>query len=145
MPKRNNSKKMRGGWDWPWGKKEENAYDSSNPDGSSASGWFDSLKQSASSATGTASSWFSSSATPTTSPTSTPMPTTTPTQSSSITGGKKRRHKSRRMRGGYSDNVSLTNLASRAASFSGSTARAQAYVGGKRTKRRHHKKSHRRK
>ena len=47
------------------------------------------------------------------------------------------------MRGGYSDNMSMTNLASRAAPFSGATARAQAYVGGRRT-RRHHKKSHRR-
>ena len=43
------------------------------------------------------------------------------------------------MRGGYSDNMSTTNLASRAASFTGETARAQAYVGGRKTKRRCHK------
>ena len=130
---------MRGGW--PWDKEEQG---SSSSEGS---GWFDSLKKSASSATGSATSWFSSS-TPTTSTTTTPSPTPspspTPTPTSSVFGGKGRRHKSRRMRGGYSDNVSMTNLASRAAPFSGSTARAQAYVGGKRSRRRHHKKSHRR-
>jgi hypothetical protein len=64
-------------------------------------------------------------------------------------GGRRRRRrmrKSRRMRGGYSDNVSMTNLASRAAPFSGETARPQAYVGGRRTKRRchTHKRSRRR-
>lgn len=133
MPKKHRSRKMRGGW--PWDKEEPG---SSSSEGS---GWFDSLKKSASSATGSATGWFSSS-TPTTSTTPTPSPTPTPT--SSVFGGKGRRHKSRRMRGGYSDNVSMTNLASRAAPFSGSTARAQAYVGGKRSRRRHHKKSHRR-
>jgi hypothetical protein len=139
MPKKHRSRKMRGGW--PWDKEEQG---SSSSEGS---GWFDSLKKSASSATGSATSWFSSS-TPTTSttttPSPTPSPTPTPTPTSSVFGGKGRRHKSRRMRGGYSDNVSMTNLASRAAPFSGSTARAQAYVGGKRSRRRHHKKSHRR-
>jgi hypothetical protein len=57
-------------------------------------------------------------------------------------GGRRRS----KMRGGYSDNMSTTNLASQSAPFSGSTARAQAYVGGRRTKRRchTHKKSHRR-
>jgi len=139
MPKKHRSRKMRGGW--PWDKEEQG---SSSSEGS---GWFDSLKKSASSATGSATSWFSSS-TPTTSTTTTPSPTPspspTPTPTSSVFGGKGRRHKSRRMRGGYSDNVSMTNLASRAAPFSGSTARAQAYVGGKRSRRRHHKKSHRR-
>jgi hypothetical protein len=49
------------------------------------------------------------------------------------------------MRGGYSNNISTTNLASSAGSFSGSTARAQAYVGGRTKKRCHkHKRSHRR-
>lgn len=57
-------------------------------------------------------------------------------------GGKKRR----KMRGGYSANMSHSNLASHASPFSGSTARAQAHVGGRRTKRRchKHKRTHRR-
>jgi hypothetical protein len=49
------------------------------------------------------------------------------------------------MRGGYSSNMSRTNLAASAGSFSGSTARAQAYVGGRTKKRCHkHKRTHRR-
>jgi hypothetical protein len=49
------------------------------------------------------------------------------------------------MRGGYSNNISRTNLAASAGSFSGSTARAQAYVGGRTKRRCHiHKRSHRR-
>ena len=122
MPKKNISKRMRGGW--PWDKKE------SSSDGSSdGTGMWDSLTKGASSATGTASSWFSS---------DTPD-TNTPTNSYPITGGRRRRRKSHRMRGGYSDNMSMTNLASRAAPFSGETVRAQAYVGGKKTKKRCHK------
>lgn len=122
MPKKNRSKRMRGGW--PWDKKE------SSSDGA---GMWDSLTKGASSATGTASSWFSSDT-----PAPTPPTTTTPSNPYPITGGRRRR-RSRRMRGGYSDNMSMTNLASRAAPFSGETARAQAYVGGKKTKKRCHK------
>ena len=146
MPKRNKknrSKRMRGGWPWD----SASGTDSTS---SSGTGWFDSLKKNASSATGSTSGWFSS-ATPTTTTTSptTPAATATTTTSPSdtppppsVTGGKKRR--SRRMRGGYSDNISTNNLAASAGAFSGSTARAQAYVGG-RTKRRcrKHKRSHR--
>lgn len=130
MPKKNRSKKMRGGW--PWDKKEESTYGSSQD-----TGIWDSLTKGASSATGTASSWFSS---------DTPTTPVTPSNSYPINGGKRRRRKSHRMRGGYSDNMSMTNLASRAAPFSGETARAQAYVGGKKTKKRCHKnkKSNRR-
>jgi hypothetical protein len=116
MPKRNRrSKTMRGGV-WP--------FDSGEGADSSGDGWFGSLKKNASSASG----WLTSDSS---------TPTTTTTTTPSTVGGRKR--KSRRMRGGYSDNMSLTNLASRAAPYSGETARAQAYVGGKRTKRRCHK------
>jgi hypothetical protein len=135
MPKKHRSKKMRGGWDWPWGKKEESTYGSSDGSGS---GMWDSFTKSVGSITDSASSMVSSSPSTSTTPNS-----TTNTYQPPVSGGKRRR-KSHRMRGGYSDNVSMTNLASRAASFSGATARAQAYVGGKRTRRRHHKKSHRR-
>jgi hypothetical protein len=129
MPKRNRrSKRMRGGM-WPF-----SSSDGTDSSSSSGDGWFGSLKKNASSASG----WLTSgSATPT---------TTTPSytgNTASTYGGRKR--KSRRMRGGYSDNVSLTNLASRAAPYSGETARAQAYVGGRTRRRCHkHKGSHRR-
>ena len=125
MPKRNRrSKRMRGGM-WPF------SGDGSDSSSSNGEGWMDSLKKNASSASG----WLTSdSATPTTTTT-----TSTTENSTSTYGGKRRKQKSRRMRGGYSDNMSMTNLASRAAPFSGETARAHSYVGGKRTKRRCHK------
>ena len=47
-----------------------------------------------------------------------------------------RRRGSKRMRGGYRANTSLTNIASTAAPFSGPTARAHNWVGGRRKKRR---------
>lgn len=122
MPKRNRrSKKMRGGM-WPFSSSDGTEAASSN-----GSGWFDSLKKNASSASG----WLTSSS-DTSGSSATPAPAPAPT--TSTYGGRK--HRSHKMRGGYSDNMSLTNLASRAASFSGETARAQAYVGGRKTKRR---------
>ena len=143
MPKRNKknrSKRMRGGWPW------DSASGSSSS--SSGTGWFSSLKKNASSS-GTG--WFSS--TPAATPAATPAPAAatppaTPPPApvpapAPVTGGRKRR--SHRMRGGYSNNMSTTNLAASAGSFSGSTARAQAYVGGRTKKRCHtHKRSHRR-
>jgi hypothetical protein len=121
MPKRNRrSKKMRGGL---LGFFEGDGTDSSSSNGE---GWYDSLKKNASSA----SSWL-------TSDSATTAPAATEAPPAPTYGGRKR--KSRRMRGGYSDNMSMTNLASRAAPFSGETARPQAYVGGRRTKRRCHK------
>ena len=131
MPKRNRrSKTMRGGL---LGFFEGDGTASSSSD---SDGWFGSLKKNASSASG----WFSSdSAAPTTTTTS-----TTPT--TSTYGGRRRRRKSCKMRGGYSDNISTTNLASSASPYSGETARAHSYVGGRRTKRRchTHKKSRKR-
>ena len=55
-----------------------------------------------------------------------------------ISGGKRKSKKNKR--GGFSANSSLNNLASRSASFSGSTAKPHTYVGGKKSKRHHHKK-----
>jgi hypothetical protein len=52
-------------------------------------------------------------------------------------GGKKRRRKSRKMRGGnFTDNTPTTGLAFHAAPFSGETARPNTWVGGKTRKRR---------
>ena len=134
--KKNRSKRMRGGWPW------DNASGSSSS--SSGTGWFSSLKKNASSS-GTG--WFSSA--PAAAPAPAPPapapapPSPTPDATPPVTGGRKRR--SHRMRGGYSNNMSTTNLAASAGSFSGSTARAQAYVGGRTKKRCHtHKRSHRR-
>jgi len=139
MPKRNKknkSKRMRGGFDMG----------SLNPFGSSegtttGTGWFDSLTEKAKSATGLLSS--ATTPAPSYSP---PAPSySSPVPPPAYPGGGGRKRKSNRMRGGYSSNMSRTNLAASAGSFSGSTARAQAYVGGRTKKRCHrHKKSHRR-
>lgn len=45
------------------------------------------------------------------------------------------------MKGGTKPYISLTNLASNAHSFFGPTAKPQVWVGGKRTKKRHQRKS----
>jgi hypothetical protein len=168
MPKRNRSKKMRGGLFGYFEGKEEKPANGST----SEKGWMDS-----------ATSMFSSEPTPPTPPPSSnsfsppannpypppankpyPLPANNPypprnsyssnrprnSYSSNKPkysfGGKVHRRKSHKMKGGYSDNVSMTNLASHAAPFSGVTARPQAYVGGRRSKRRchTHKRSRRR-
>ena len=144
MPKvnrKNKSKRMRGGFDMS----SLNPFGSSNEVASSTgTSWLGSLTEKAKSASGSASGWFSSS--PTTAPPAYPPATSAyPANppAAPAYGGRKRR--SNRMRGGYSSNISTTNLAASAGSFSGSTARAQAYVGGRTKKRcRRHKRSHRR-
>jgi hypothetical protein len=140
MPKvnrKNKSKRMRGGFDMS----SLNPFGSSNEVASSTgTSWLGSLTEKAKSASGSASGWFSSS--PTTAPPATSAYPANPPAAPAY-GGRKRR--SNRMRGGYSSNISTTNLAASAGSFSGSTARAQAYVGGRTKKRcRRHKRSHRR-
>ena len=86
---------------------------------------------------------------------STGQSTVTPSYSSSVSssepnkkkywlfGGKKRMYK----KGGTKGWTPTTGLASHSASFSGPTARAQTYVGGKKTKKHHksHKKVYRKK
>lgn len=73
--------------------------------------------------------------------TSTSVPSTTYTPPAY--GGKKKKTMRRKMRGGnVADNISLNNLASDAAPFSGKTAQPHTWVGGK-TRRRRHKRSHR--
>ncbi len=125
--------------------------------GSTLSGWGSSISQSASNAynktKNATSSAYSSATTPTTStsytPTSTPTtstsytptstPTSTPTTSTSTTssgayGGKKR--KSRKMRGGYSNNVALNSLAANASPISGiKSAEPHNWVGGKKSRK----------
>ena len=127
--------------------------------GSTLSGWGSSISQSASNAynktKNATSSAYSSTPTPTTStsytPTSTPTSTqtSTPTTSTSHTptststtsytpsgayGGKKR--KSRKMRGGYSNNVALNSLAANASPISGiKTSEPHNWVGGKKSRK----------
>ena len=126
--------------------------------GSTLSGWGSSISQSASNAynktKNATSSAYSSATTPTTStsytPTSTPTtstsytptstPTTRPTTSTSTStpsgayGGKKR--KSRKMRGGYSNNVALNSLAANASPISGiKSAEPHNWVGGKKSRK----------
>ena len=56
-------------------------------------------------------------------------------------GGRKRRCRSKKMRGGnFTDNTPTTGLAFHAAPFSGETARPNTWVGGKTKKRRKHSK-----
>jgi hypothetical protein len=66
------------------------------------------------------------------------LPTTTST--TPTYGGKTRR---RRMKGGFHDNISTTNLASNAAPFSGPTAKPHDLVGGKSRKNKRKSRKHR--
>jgi len=72
-----------------------------------------------------------------------PPPPTPATSSTGYMGGRMRgrmggRKRSRKMRGGYGDNISLTGLAASAAPISDiKTAQPLTTVGGRRTKRRH--------
>jgi hypothetical protein len=126
MPRRNRSKKMKGGFRfWPFG----------NSDSSSSSGIGSSISNLWSSLTGPKKETQASTSLYTPTPASTyntPAPTYTPV------GGK---HKSKRrsMKGGYTSNVPTMSLAGHAAPISGvPNAQPQAWVGkgGKRTRRR---------
>ena len=68
-----------------------------------------------------------------------PPPTPTTSSSSGYMGGRmSRRKRSRKMRGGYSDNISINGLAASAAPISDiKSAQPLTTVGGRRTKRRH--------
>jgi hypothetical protein len=113
------------------------------------SSWGSSISQSASNAynktKNAASSAYSSATTPTSTtstsytPTSTTSTSYTPTSTTSYTpsgayGGKK--GKSRKMRGGYSNNIALTGLAANASPISGiKSAEPHNWVGGKKSRK----------
>ena len=110
------------------------------------SSWGSSISQSASNAynktKNAASSAYSSVTTPTTSTSTSYTPTSTsytPTSTASYTpsgayGGKK--GKSRKMRGGYSNNIALTGLAANASPISGiKSAEPHNWVGGKKSRK----------
>lgn len=105
-------------------------------------GFWDTLKQDASNLwektkKATSDAYNSATSSTTSSSSYVPPPSTYPpsTTSSGYMGGRKR---SRKMRGGYGDNISLTGLAASAAPISDiKTAQPLTTVGGRRTKRRH--------
>lgn len=68
-----------------------------------------------------------------------PPPPTPATSSSGYMGGRmSRRKRSRKMRGGYGDNIALTGIAASSAPISDiKSAQPLTTVGGRRTKRRH--------
>lgn len=80
------------------------------------------------------------------SPPSPPPSSESSSSSSSLTGGRRRRRtrrmrRRRTMRGGYSANHSLNDLASTASSFSGNkTAQPQVWLGGRSRKHRHNRR-----
>ena len=118
MPRRHRHRTMKGGF---W-ESLTNAWESTKK---AASGAYSSATSAVSGAT----------TTPTT--TTTPPPATT---STGYMGGRKR---SRRMRGGYSDNISLTGLAASAAPISDiKSAQPLNIVGGRTRKRRGGKHRH---
>lgn len=133
MPKGKRSRRMRKGGLFGWG--ESSTTSSTAP--SSGSSW---------------TSMFSSTpATPATPTASYGQPKRYPSQYPSTQPqqydpnapapyGGRRRRKSKKMRGGYSANISLTQF-SDAAPFSGDTARPQAMVGGKTRRNRKQRRS----
>ena len=100
-------------------------------------GIFDNISSSMGNLGSSMSSWGSSLM-----PAKKPTSYTPSTTQSYTTGGRKRKSK-RHMRGGFKDNTPMNNLAAYAAPFSGSTAEARTFVGG-RTKRRRNSRKNRR-
>ena len=139
MPRRH--RKMRKGGFLGIGESSSTEYNSSSDSGSGSgifgsvgstlSGWGSSISDTASSAwnkTKSATSGAYDSATGTT-------PSTTYPSTTSTLGGKRKR--SRKMRGGFSDNTPTTGLAAHASPISGiKSAQPHNWVGGKTKKRR---------
>jgi hypothetical protein len=100
---------------------------------STLSSWGSSISQSASDAYNKAKNATTSAYNSTTSSTSVPVSQSYTPMTTSTYGGKKR---SRKMRGGYSNNIALTGLAANASPISGiKTAEPHNWVGGKRTRK----------
>jgi len=142
MPRKYSRRNMKGGFDF-------NSLTSSLTSGwnslsQNSKSWWEKLKSPTTSSTGssygsTGSSYGSTGSTSYSTPSSSYSTPGTPSY-----GGRKRRHRSRKMRGGnFTDNTPTTGLAFHAAPFSGETARPNTIVGGKTRKRRKHVKSHR--
>jgi hypothetical protein len=107
--------------------------------GSTLSGWGSSISDSASSAYNKTKNAVTGSSSSSYAPPPPPPPPTPATSSSGYMGGRmSRRKRSRKMRGGYGDNIALTGLAASSAPISDiKSAQPLTTVGGRRTKRRH--------
>jgi len=162
MPKKHSHKhrKINGGF-WPFDSKsstsenKQNSWFSGDLFGTSLTGTTSSTGSTTASTGTTAStepSYTASTGTTTTSTGTTASTepsytgSTTPSYNTDSTGstygGKSRKHKRRHMRGGYKDNISTTNLAAKAASFSGPTAKPHTWVGGRTRRHRKARKHH---
>ena len=154
MPRKNSRRNMKGGWDWPSGMDVSSGWNSFTNWGTGIWGKLTGPDKTASYSSGTPSyssetpSYSSgtpsySSGTPSYSSGTPSYSSGTPSYNSeTVLGGKKRRNKSKKMRGGnFTDNTPTTGLAYNAASFSGETARPNTWVGGKTKKRRKRNKS----
>ena len=140
MPRKNSRRNMKGGWDWPSGMDVSSGWNSFTNWGTGIWGKLTGPDKTASYSSGTPSY---SSGTPSYSSGTPSYSSGTPSYNSeTVLGGKKRRNKSKKMRGGnFTDNTPTTGLAYNAASFSGETARPNTWVGGKTKKRRKRNKS----
>lgn len=143
MPKRHNKRRLRGGGFFEGLQQSFSNFGNSVKSGTSDM-WNKTKKATSSLQPSSTSSYqpsssMSSSYQPSSSMSSSmssPMSSSYQPSSNGSYGGSRRRRTKRRMRGGYRDNISLTNIASTGAPFSGSTARAHNWVGGRRRKRR---------
>lgn len=125
MPKRHNKRRLRGGGFFEGLQQSFSNFGNSIKSGTSDM-WNKTKKATSSLQPSSSSSYQPSSS----------MSSSYQPSSNGSYGGSRRRRTKRRMRGGYRDNISLTNIASTGAPFSGSTARAHNWVGGRRRKRR---------
>lgn len=129
MPKRDKSRRMKGGFLESLSNTLSSGWNSVSQGASSA---WDKTKNAASSAYLSATS--PATPIPATPIPAAPIPPPAPIPSSPLAGGKKR--KSKKMRGGYASNTTLTGLSASASPISGiKTAQPHNWVGG-RTKRR---------
>jgi hypothetical protein len=138
MPRRH--RKMKKGGFLGFGETNSTGYTSPNSGssifdsiGSTLSGWGSSISEGASSAWNKTKNAVNGSTS-----SSAYVPPPPATTSSGYMGGRTRgRNRSRKMRGGYSDNIALTGLAASAATISDiKSAQPLTTVGGRRTKRR---------
>ena len=124
MPRKNSRRSMMGGFDFGSLTSSLSGFGTSLSNQASSLG--SSISNQASSMTNKVKSSMGSTSTPSLTP---------------RVGGKKRRCRSKKMRGGdFTDNTPTSGLAFNAAPFSGETARPNTIVGGKTKKRRRHSK-----
>ena len=142
MQKRNRNRKMKGGF---WDSLKNSISSGINSLSQGATNAWNTTKKASEQAYDSAKSSLSN--TPSYSSSSSYMSSpsassySAPSSSSQYQGGQRKR--SRKMRGGYKDNISLTGLASSAAPVAGiSTAKPHNWVGGKTRRHKTHRRKH---